>query len=104
MMQVLQALGLTEMDGDLKCQRDSVPSDFVSLEPSDIMQHSDEQQATPPYACERGASNKCLSAASQRCAPLDVHDRLADAGYLTAGHLSGSQGVLCAKQIPAAGE
>ena len=50
MMQVLKALGLTEMDGDLKYPRDSVPSDFVSVKPFDIMQYADEKQARTPYA------------------------------------------------------
>ena len=49
MMQVLQKLGLTEINGNLKYPLDSVPSNFVSVEPFDIMQYADEKLATAPY-------------------------------------------------------
>ena len=49
MMQVLQTLGLTQINGDEKYPRDSVPLDFVSVEPFNIMQHANEDEATAPY-------------------------------------------------------
>ena len=50
MMQVLQKLRLTEVDGDQVYERDSVPSNFVSVEPFDLMQYENEELATAPFA------------------------------------------------------
>ena len=48
-MQVLQTLGLTEIDGNLNHRLDGVPSDFVSVDPFDMIQYPDEKLATPPF-------------------------------------------------------